>query len=530
MPLGKILTRVVAEHVKLGLLTPAQQATLAARPDSLSGAALDCFLEADFKVDLVQGRVAWARAVGLSFCDVTRQRVTVHTFELIPENFCEENFVLPVGQVGETLLVAFANPFEIPLPEKIALMTGRRVARLLAHEKDLRHVFARFRARGSGHAAPAPAQSWSGVTLPQLAAPQLADLAEQANRTLAAELAIRKWARTETLEAAYRNWQERRAGDQSQASSLLGILTQELKGLDEHAVLLQKMEADGIGLVDLRTCVVPAEIIPQLDLEVCRATWAVPFGRVGKFTFMATAYALSSAVRTFWEERLGGMVLWYGATLAGLADFLANCAAARAPASAATDSAHNLNRFDDAVMPIGAEHFPPVEGSPLGVQVDQDLGEGLVERGLVTASDLAVARELSRSATGGGAVLHALVDDMKVLREEEVLRHIAQQDDVATIDPRQVGELEAVPGTPDWRVCVATQTVPLGQKDGQVLIATACYLSDANLAYWTNLFGGRIRWFGVTRASAEKLLLLLRRTSAAPTAPAGKPPPTNLPP
>jgi hypothetical protein len=364
MPLGQILTRVVAEHVKLGLLTPAQQATLAARPDSLSGAALDCLLEAEFKVDLVQGRVAWARAMGLTFCDVTRQRVTVHTFELIPENFCEEKLVLPVGAIGETLLVAIANPFEGSLPEMMQAMTGRRVVLLLAHEKDLRHVFARFRARRSGQRADAPAQSWSGVTLPQLAAAPLADLAEQANRTLAAELATRKWARTETLEGAYRLWQERRAGDQSQASNLLGLLAQELKGLDEHAVLRQQMEADGIGLVDLRTCVVPTEIVPQLDLEVCRATWSVPFGRVGKFTFMATAYHLSAAVRTFWEDRLGGVVLWYGATLAGLADFLAKCATARAPASAATDSAHDLNHFDDLVMPIDAKYFSRSKDRP----------------------------------------------------------------------------------------------------------------------------------------------------------------------
>ncbi len=371
MPLGKIQSQMVAELVKLGLLTSAQEAALAARPDSLGRGALDCLLEAEFKVDPVQSCVAWARAMGLSFCDVTRQRVTWNTFERIPENFCRENLLLPVGQVGETLLVALANPFEIPLPTMVAAMTGRQVVRLVAHEKDLRNLFARIQARRSGQAAPAPARSWAGVTLPQLAAAQLSVLAEQANRTLAAELAVRKWARAGDLAEALRIWEERRAGDSSQKSSLLGILAHELKGLDESAVLQRQMETDGIGLIDLGACVVPAEILPQLDLEVCRASWSVPFSRVGKFTFMASAYPLSSAVREFWAERLGGLVFWYGCTQAGMTDFLAQCAAARSAAAAgppiglvasanreisathpATDWAHGLDHLDHVVMQI----------------------------------------------------------------------------------------------------------------------------------------------------------------------------------
>jgi type IV pilus assembly protein PilB len=49
--------------------------------------------------------------------------------------------VLPVGQVGDLLLVAFANPFEVTLPAKIQEMTGKRVVRLLAREKDIKDKF-----------------------------------------------------------------------------------------------------------------------------------------------------------------------------------------------------------------------------------------------------------------------------------------------------------------------------------------------------------------------------------------------------
>ena len=49
--------------------------------------------------------------------------------------------MLPVGQVGDFLLVAFANPFEVTLPTKIQEMTGKRVVRLLGREKDIRDKF-----------------------------------------------------------------------------------------------------------------------------------------------------------------------------------------------------------------------------------------------------------------------------------------------------------------------------------------------------------------------------------------------------
>jgi type IV pilus assembly protein PilB len=48
------------------------------------------------------------------------------------------------------LLVAFANPFEVTLPTKIQEMTGKRVVRLLAREKDIRDKFNKGQDRGGG--------------------------------------------------------------------------------------------------------------------------------------------------------------------------------------------------------------------------------------------------------------------------------------------------------------------------------------------------------------------------------------------
>jgi type IV pilus assembly protein PilB len=150
MPLGKIQLQIVSKLVEMGRLDAEQRTALATRPEDLSGDNLDKLLQEDFKVTAFQCLVAKARALNLSPFNVARYRITPQSFELIPEDFCKENLVLPVGQVGEMLLVAFANPFEVSLPTKIQEMTGKPVVRLLAREKDIRDKFAKGQDRPSG--------------------------------------------------------------------------------------------------------------------------------------------------------------------------------------------------------------------------------------------------------------------------------------------------------------------------------------------------------------------------------------------
>jgi type IV pilus assembly protein PilB len=150
MPLGKIQLQIVSRLVEMGRLDAEQRAALAGRQDDLSGDALDKLLQEDFKVTAFQCLVAKARALNLSPFNVAHYRVSPQTFERIPQEFCQENLVLPVGQVGDMLLVAFANPFEVTLPTKIQEMTGRTVVRLLAREKDIKDKFTKGQDRSSG--------------------------------------------------------------------------------------------------------------------------------------------------------------------------------------------------------------------------------------------------------------------------------------------------------------------------------------------------------------------------------------------
>src|SRR5476651_264457 len=150
MPLGRIQLQIVAKLVEMGRLDGEQKAALALRPEDLSGDSLDKLLQEDFKVTAFQCLVAKARALHLSPFNVAHYKISPQTFERIPEDFCKENLVLPVGQVGEMLLVAFANPFEVTLPTKIQEMTGKTVVRLLAREKDIKDKFAKGPDKSAG--------------------------------------------------------------------------------------------------------------------------------------------------------------------------------------------------------------------------------------------------------------------------------------------------------------------------------------------------------------------------------------------
>lgn len=138
MALGKIQSQIIGQLVTMQRLTTEQRDAIAAMPGELTGEALDKLLAEDYRITPFQLLVSKGRALGLAPFNVARYRVSTTTFERVPQDFCQQNLVLPVGHVGEFLLVAFANPFEVTVPVKIQEMTGKKVIRLLGREKDIR--------------------------------------------------------------------------------------------------------------------------------------------------------------------------------------------------------------------------------------------------------------------------------------------------------------------------------------------------------------------------------------------------------
>ncbi|HWA27635.1 MAG TPA: ATPase, T2SS/T4P/T4SS family [Lacunisphaera sp.] len=138
MPLGRTQTQIIDKLEEMGKLTAEQKSVLLARPDEPTGDQLDQILQADHHITMFQLLLAKCRALGLAPYNVARYRVHTTTFEKIDLEFCQKNMILPVGQVGDFLLVAFANPFDTTVASKIQDKTGQRVVRLLGREADIR--------------------------------------------------------------------------------------------------------------------------------------------------------------------------------------------------------------------------------------------------------------------------------------------------------------------------------------------------------------------------------------------------------
>jgi hypothetical protein len=151
----------------------------------------------------------------------------------------------------------------------------------------------------------------------------------RANRLLGSALIEHNLVKFEDLEAANERLLEVAAAGQVRQSSVLGILVYEKKVLREEDVLHHVVDDHGVGVVDLRGYDVPDEVKKDMDLQAGWATWSVPFDREEDFHFVATAYYLSSAVRTYWEKKLGGQIIWQATTMDIVADFLERMQAER---------------------------------------------------------------------------------------------------------------------------------------------------------------------------------------------------------
>jgi type IV pilus assembly protein PilB len=152
MPLGRVQTSIVTHLAELGRLQPAQRDELLQHPQDLSGEALDRLLREEYRVPDFPRLLAAAHAYGMRACNVARFRVTPQTFERLPQEFCQRHLVLPVGHLGELLLLACGDPFDRAVADKVQEMTGRPVIRLLARAEDLREKVSRGQDKGAGFA------------------------------------------------------------------------------------------------------------------------------------------------------------------------------------------------------------------------------------------------------------------------------------------------------------------------------------------------------------------------------------------
>lgn len=151
---------------------------------------------------------------------------------------------------------------------------------------------------------------------------ELRSLLMRANRLLGANLVEANLITIDQLENANEKLLELIATGTPRQCTLLGVLVYELKVLKEEDVLQHCTDEYGVGLIELRSYDANEELKRGLNQAACWATWTFPFDADEGFTYIATAYYMSPAVRTFWEKCFGGQIVWYAAPLDDIAEQL----------------------------------------------------------------------------------------------------------------------------------------------------------------------------------------------------------------
>lgn len=152
------------------------------------------------------------------------------------------------------------------------------------------------------------------------------------NRFLGSALVTNGLIKLDDQEAASQKLLEVIQADNLKQASLLQILIYELKTLREADWINFLVESQGLGMVDLRHYLIEQTFNREIDVDLCWATWTVPFDCVEGVYFLASAYYMSEPVVKHWESLLAGEVIWFGASTASILDALERISALRAPA------------------------------------------------------------------------------------------------------------------------------------------------------------------------------------------------------
>ncbi|GHB97535.1 hypothetical protein [Cerasicoccus arenae] len=148
----------------------------------------------------------------------------------------------------------------------------------------------------------------------------------RSNRFLGSALLEKSLIKIEDLEAANEKLLEAVQTGNMRAANLLNILLYDLKSIDENGLIEMVTEDESLGMIDLAHYDMAKFREINVDIELCYATYTVPFDRVEDFTMVATAYYLSKPTIQYWEETIGGNIIWYICSVASIAEAIERAA------------------------------------------------------------------------------------------------------------------------------------------------------------------------------------------------------------
>ena len=153
------------------------------------------------------------------------------------------------------------------------------------------------------------------------------------------------------------------------------------------------------------------------------------------------------------------------------------------------------------------------------------LGAALVEANLVKIEDLESANErlielMQGDAERQATLLGVLMYEKKVLKEDDLLHHIVENEGIGLVDLRNYDVPEDIRKGLDVAPCWATWSVPFDKEEEFHFIASAYCMSEAVRDYWKKQLGGNILWYATTLEILsdflEKIEVEHKKASAPP--------------
>ncbi|MCH6255535.1 Flp pilus assembly complex ATPase component TadA [Puniceicoccaceae bacterium K14] len=138
MGLGRLQKSIVNHLDNLSYLDKDKAEELLTLETDYNGVAFDELLSLEYNVSSHQLNMAKAKAFGVPPFNIRSYSVTQETFEYVDQEFCSNHLVVPVSVVGDYIVVAFANPFELTVSARITESCGKQVVPLLSPESDIK--------------------------------------------------------------------------------------------------------------------------------------------------------------------------------------------------------------------------------------------------------------------------------------------------------------------------------------------------------------------------------------------------------
>jgi hypothetical protein len=156
------------------------------------------------------------------------------------------------------------------------------------------------------------------------------------------------------------------------------------------------------------------------------------------------------------------------------------------------------------------------------------LGSALVEKGLISSSDLEAANGKfmesiqSPELLMNASILTTLLYDLKVLDEAKLLEYIVDEHRVGLIDLNHIDLRSLRSMNIEIDICRASSTIPFDKVEDTYMVATCYFMSAPVLKYWEELLDGRVVWYGTSTASITRSLERLDDIHAAEDAAAAE--------